>query len=312
MVTVTVQQRGLGKGLSALISEQASQPLSTPKEKAQAHYELAVGKLLAGKFQPRSRFDDEHLRELSVSIEKNGIMQPILVRPSTEYPGKYEIIAGERRWRAAKMAKLANVPVVIREISDQQALELALVENIQRQDLSPLEEAVGYQRLIQEFNYTQEELAHTIGKSRSHIANLLRLLTLPDKVKALLEEGALTMGHARALLNVENPLLLATQIVKQKWSVREAEEAARMESGAEKQARPRVARGPSAGRANGAAQARSTAPKDPDIIVMEQSLSEQLGLKLEIHHEGEGGSVEISYGSLNELDRILQLLGSAA
>lgn len=309
---VTVQQRGLGKGLSALISENYT---NTPaqgeaKNKAGGSYELPVSKLMPGKFQPRSRFDETGIQELAESIAKNGIMQPIIVRPSAEYPGKYEIVAGERRWRASKLAKLESVPVVVREIPDKQALELAIVENVQRKDLTPLEEAAGYQRLLDEFNYTQEELASTVGKSRSHIANLLRLLSLPDKVKAMLEEGALTMGHARTLLTAPNPLELATQIVKKELNVREAEEVVRTSQGVEKKARPRAS-SPAGGSAPAprARHSHAQAAKDPDIIALEETLSENLGLKVSIFDKGQSGEVVLAYDSLTQLDEILRRLG---
>ncbi len=204
---MATSKHGLGRGLSALISENNLQPTPTAVDsnKPSGVDSVPSGKLHAGKYQPRTRFDETMLSELADSIRKNGMMQPIIVRPSAKQSGKFEIVAGERRWRAAKIAGLDQLPVIVREITDQQALELALVENIQRQDLSPLEEAAGYQRLIEEFNYTQEELAGTVGKSRSHIANLLRLLALPDEVKQMLDSGKLTMGHARALLNAPDP-----------------------------------------------------------------------------------------------------------
>lgn len=312
---VTVQQRGLGKGLSALISENYAAPAKAGSPEKQAEraggsYELPIAKLYAGKFQPRNHFSEENLKELSESIAKNGIMQPIIVRPSGEYPGKYEIVAGERRWRAAKMAKLENVPVVVREIKDEQALELAIVENVQRQDLSPLEEAAGYQRLIDDFSYSQEEIATTVGKSRSHIANLLRLLGLPDKVKAMLHEGALSMGHARALLTVPNPSELATLIVKKGLNVRQAEDAARDSQGIEKQARPRAA-SPSTPRSSAPRTAQAPVAKDADILSLEETLSGNLGLKVSINDRGQQGEVVLAYESLTQLDEILRRLGGS-
>ena len=235
----TVTQRGLGKGLSALISENYVSPPAaaikpTAETKAGGVYTLPVNKLHPGKFQPRSQFDPVMLTELAESIRKNGLMQPIIVRPSKTQAGKYEIIAGERRWRAAQMAGLEQVPVIIREIADKQALELALVENIQRQDLSPLEEAGGYQRLIEEFEYTQEELAATIGKSRSHIANLLRLLSLPEEIRGMLDNGELTAGHARALIGVPGAVEMAHEIVRRGLNVRQTERYSRQAQGVEK------------------------------------------------------------------------------
>lgn len=317
MATITQKQRGLGKGLSALISENYTQPVPTSTEKAPSGapkaladaaggvYTLPFEKLHAGKYQPRSQFDDAALAELAESIRKNGIMQPIIVRPSSKQAGNYEIVAGERRWRASQLAGLKQVPVIIREIPDKQALELALVENIQRQDLSPLEEANGYQRLIEEFDYTQEELAQTIGKSRPHIANLLRLLALPDEVKAMLDAGQLTMGHARALLSAPNPIELAHAIVKRGLNVRQAEQASREVQGVAKKSAPR-----------GNSPRQSAAPaqsgeKDPDILALEETLSENLGLRVSINDRGQSGEIVLAYDSLSQLDEILRRLGDS-
>ena len=222
MSTTLTPTRGLGKGLSALISDNASKPAaSSGPSVVSGINHVPCARLHPGQFQPRTHFDEGALTELAESIQKNGIMQPIIVRPGAG--NKLEIVAGERRWRASKLAGLETVPVIIRDINNKQALELALVENIQRRDLNPLEEALGYQRLIEEFDYTQEELAGTVGKSRSHIANLLRLLSLPEEVKEMLEKGEITMGHARALLTSESPVELAKQIVKKGLNVRQAE-----------------------------------------------------------------------------------------
>jgi ParB family transcriptional regulator, chromosome partitioning protein len=296
-------QRGLGKGLSALISENYTQPAAKPQEKEKSASaginSLALSKLHAGKYQPRTHFNEEALSELADSIQKNGLMQPVIVRPSGKQSGKFEIVAGERRWRAAKMAGLSDISVIIREINDQQALELALVENIQRQDLSPLEEAAGYQRLIDEFSYTQEELASTVGKSRSHIANLLRLLALPAEVKQMLESGELTMGHARALLGAPDPVALAREIVSRGLNVRQAEEVSRTVQGNEKKTVTRAG-----------SQRRNPGNKDPDIIALEESLSENLGLRVSINDRGQSGEIVLAYDSLAQLDEILRKLGS--
>ncbi|MDE3016826.1 MAG: ParB/RepB/Spo0J family partition protein [Pseudomonadota bacterium] len=299
----TITQRGLGKGLSALISENYVQP-AAPKSgdaaTASGVYTLALSKLHSGAYQPRTQFSDAALSELAESIRANGVMQPIIVRPSARQKDKYEIVAGERRWRAAQLAALEEIPVIIREIPDKQALELALVENVQRQDLSPLEEAGGYQRLIEEFSYTQEELATTIGKSRSHVANLLRLLSLPEEVKALLDGGQLTMGHARALIGAPNSVELAREIVRKGFNVRQAEELGRVAQGHEKRTSPRERSGGSA---------REGAPKDPDILALEATLSENLGLKVSINDRGQSGEIVIAYDSLAQLDDILKRLG---
>lgn len=299
----TTPKHGLGKGLSALISENYTPAPIKPTEPATGGvHSLPVIQLYGGKYQPRTRFDEEALSELADSIQKNGIMQPVIVRPSETQPGKYEIVAGERRWRAAKIAGLDQLPVIIRGVTDQQALELALVENIQRQDLSPLEEAAGYQRLIEEFNYTQDELASTVGKSRSHVANLLRLLALPEEVKALLESGKLTMGHARALLTAPDPVALAHDIAKRGLNVRQAEEASRMAQGVQKRTVRRAGSPPY--------QMPANVYKDPDIIALEESLSENLGLRVSINDRGQTGEIVLAYTSLAQLDEILRKLGS--
>jgi len=304
MSTIT-QPRGLGKGLSALISENATKsPLSNNSGPAVVSgiNHVPHTRLHPGQFQPRTHFDEGALTELAESIMKNGIMQPIIVRPGAG--SKLEIVAGERRWRASKLAGLETVPVIIREISNKQALELALVENIQRRDLGPLEEALGYQRLIEEFDYTQEELAGTVGKSRSHIANLLRLLSLPEEVKIMLDKGELTMGHARALLTSENPVELAKQIVKKGLNVRQAEgfsKGAAPRTEEAKQARPKV---PAAYK-----HPATSGEKDPDILALEETLSENLGLKVSIYDRGQSGEIVLTYDTLSQLDEILKRLG---
>ncbi len=310
-MATTTKPKGLGKGLSALISENYVQPAATapaaPRKSEDAAggvYTLAVTKLHTGKYQPRTQFDDSTLAELAESIRKNGIMQPIIVRPSPRHSGAYEIVAGERRWRAAQLAALEEVPVIIREIPDKQALELALVENVQRQDLTPLEEAQGYQRLIEEFQYTQEELSSTVGKSRSHVANLLRLLSLPDEIKTMLDKGQLAMGHARALIGIPNAVELARDIVRKGMNVRQAEQASRTAQGQEKRSAPRAGSG-------GGAYRAPTGPKDPDIIALEETLSENLGLKVAIYDRGQSGELVISYESLSQLDEILRKLGDS-
>ena len=304
----TVTQRGLGKGLSALISENyVSPPAAAAAAKPSATeaaaggvYTLPMSKLHAGKFQPRNQFDPGMLTELAESIRKNGVMQPIIVRPSSTQAGKYEIVAGERRSRAAQMAGLEQIPVIIREIPDKQALELALVENIQRQDLSPLEEAGGYQRLIEEFDYTQDELAATIGKSRSHVANLLRLLSLPEEIRSMLDKGELTAGHARALIGVPNAVELAYEVARRGLNVRQAERLSRQVQGVEKRT---VVRRRSGG------DYPATEERNADIVALEETLSENLGLKVAINDRGSSGEIVIAYDSLNQLDEILRRLG---
>jgi ParB family chromosome partitioning protein len=311
--------KGLGKGFSALISENYVQPgakVAAVQKSGGGVGGLSVlplAKLHAGKYQPRTHFEVQALEELAASIKKNGVMQPILVRPSEKQAGKYEIIAGERRFRAAKIAKLDEVPVLVRAIDDQQALEMALVENIQRQDLSPLEEALGYERLIDEFKYTQEKLASTIGKSRSHVANTIRLLSLPDEVKKMIEKGSLTAGHARTLLNAPDPLALAKEIVSGKMTVRDAENVSREAKGQEKRPSAPRAQAPAAPAAPvaPAAPAAATGPKDPDIIALEDSLSESLGVRVSINDRGSSGEIVLAYDSLAQLDEILRRLGNS-
>lgn len=314
--------KGLGKGLSALIGENYGQ-MAAPRPQEQrpgtgsGTSTLPLDVIRSGKFQPRTRFTDEQLQELAQSIRKNGIMQPIIVRPLAGQGGQYEIIAGERRWRAARLAGLDMVPVLVRDIGDQQALELALVENVQRQDLNPLEEANGYQRLMDEFRYTQEELAQTVGKSRSHIANLLRMLALPGAIKEMLEEGQISMGHARALLGVENAVDMARDIVRRGLNVRQAETLARGDAPEMQRPRNLERKIAPAGGAQQHTPAEAPSPampaknKDPDILALEETLSENLGLRVSINDRGNSGEIVVAYQSLGQLDEILRRLGGA-
>lgn len=322
-----VANRKLGKGLSALMAEDYSNNKpsapSAPEAKNPAGglMNLSVKDLIAGRFQPRTRFTDEQLKELSESIARSGVMQPIIVRPHPEQKGKFEIIAGERRWRASQLAKQTTIPALVRELDDKDALELALVENVQRQDLTAMEEAYGYQRLMDEFSYTQEELSATLGKSRSHIANMLRLLSLPKSIREKLEEGTLTPGHARALVKAEKPEELAEEIVRRGLNVRQAENLARAGlPQIERKPRPSAAaRAPEAMPAAapviaGQSQAGGyTKPKDPDVIALEETLCENLGLKVSINEYdgGQRGEVVLSYETLHQLDDILRRLGGA-
>lgn len=298
-------KKGLGKGLSALMSEDYSATVNSNEGSPGNPSTLPVGEIVSGRYQPRHRFGEQYLQELSDSIRKNGIMQPILVRKRGAGE-PYEIIAGERRWRAAKLAGLNEVPVIIKEIDDQQALELALIENIQRQDLTPLEEASGYQRLIDEFSYTQEELASTVGKSRSHVANLLRLLSLPEKIKSYLDDDKLTMGHARALLNAKDAEALADEVVKRGLNVRQTENLCRSGMPSAQTSTS------SGGKKGGSSRSSASREKDPDILALEETLSENLGLTVSINDEGQHGQIVISYDSLSQLDDILRRLGGGA
>lgn len=281
--------RGLGRGLSALLGE-ASQADDETLQRARSIRTMAVERLRPGRYQPRQSFDDREMRSLVESIRRQGILQPILVRRDPDEPELFEIIAGERRWRAAQAAQLHEIPVVVRDLSDEDALRIALVENIQRQDLNPLEEAEGYRRLMQEFGHGQTEIAEAVGKSRSHVANAIRLLGLPDRIKSYLREGKLSAGAARAVLTAEDPVGLAQEIVERGLNVREAEAIRRKVTKAAGDAPPRL-------------------QKDADTAALEQSLREALGLAVDVRHKGrKGGEVRISYRSLEQLDEICRRL----
>ncbi|PLX38199.1 MAG: chromosome partitioning protein ParB [Hyphomicrobiales bacterium] len=281
----------LGRGLAALLGDMETE--SGAVERARSQRRLPIEHLRRNPHNPRRRFDEDELAELTASVREKGIVQPIVVRPVGS-GHEYEIIAGERRWRAAQAAGLHEVPVVIHEVSDSEALELAIIENVQRTDLNPLEEALGYDRLITEFTYSQNDLAKVIGKSRSHVANTLRLLKLPESVKDYLADGSLTAGHARALITADDAEALARRIVDEGLNVREAE--------ALSQAAPR---------ADGERAAKPKAEKDADTRALEKSLADALGLKVEIAHKDSGGQVKISYKTLEQLDEIvLRLRGS--
>ena len=281
--------KGLGRGLSALLAEDPDDQLALDRMRpAQA---VPVENLVANRYQPRQRFDRDELQALTESVKANGILMPILVRRLGD--GKnYEIVAGERRWRAAQKAQLYEVPVVVKELDDKQALEMALVENIQRKDLTPLEEAQGYRRLMKDFGHTQEDVAQVSGKSRSHVANMLRLLGLPDVVKNMLEDGRLTVGHARALLSAERPAILAEQVVGQGLNVRQTELLVKQQGYT---ATYRVVSGGSS--------------EEPDTRALERQLSDKLGLRVKIKHNGERGEVRIGFESLDQFDDILKRLG---
>ncbi len=276
-------QQKLGRGLSALFGEEQEDYANL--DAARQGKMVPIEQLSANPFQPRRSFDEEELKSLAESIEAHGVIQPILVRRDPDDPNSFQIVAGERRWRAAQLARQHEVPVSIRNISDSDALEIAIVENVQRQDLNPVEEALGYQRLIDEFTHRQEDLAKTVGKSRSHIANTLRLLNLPDEIQAMLVNRDLTAGHARALLNTERPIDLAKDVVKNGLSVRQTE---------------RLAQGPAA-----KAKPDQKPPKDADTLALERDMSELLGLKVTVNFRENGGQLTIHYNSLEQLDDVL-------
>jgi ParB family transcriptional regulator, chromosome partitioning protein len=290
--------RGLGMGLQALLGE-AARPAGTPPGEAASPRggvrEIEISRIRANPDQPRVQFDEEALDELAESIRQRGVLQPILLRPDGD---DYLIVAGERRWRAAQRARLHAIPAIVREIDESATAELALIENIQREDLNPLEEAEGYRQLIQRHGHTQDDVGRVVHKSRSHVANLLRLLDLPEFVRQSLLRGDISMGHARAVATSENPEELTREIVAKGLSVRQAEERARREK-----SRP----GPGAD--IGRASARNAAKAfDADLDALERQLGDILGLKVQVTHKGQGGSVILNYSSLDQLDMVCQRL----
>lgn len=289
---------GLGRGLDALLGAGAAaaavrgepDDATSSIPVAETLRSLPVERIQRGRYQPRQDFREDTLQELAASIRVQGIVQPVLVRPLSG--DRYELIAGERRWRAAQKAKLHKVPVVIKDLTDGEMLEVALIENIQRSDLTPIEEARGYERLMSEFSHTQEQLSQLVGKSRSHVANLLRLLTLPKELQDMLADGRLTMGHARALINADDPVALAKRIVQDNLNVRATEDLARA-------AKPKGARG-------GGPRGRE---RDPDTAALELDLSQTVGLKVTImQRSNEAGELRIAYSTLEQLDDLCQRL----
>ncbi|MBX9620577.1 MAG: ParB/RepB/Spo0J family partition protein [Alphaproteobacteria bacterium] len=278
-----LKRQVLGRGLSALLDPTSSnkgtqEDIISPS--------LPIETIVPGKNQPRHSFPEEDLEALSLSIQEKGVLQPILVRSLLSQDGKYEIIAGERRWRAAKKAGLSEIPVIMKNFTDREALEVGLLENIQRQDLNPIEEAEGYRRLAEEFNHTQESLSRTLGKSRSHIANTLRLLTLPKKIRDYLSEGKLSSGHARALVNADDPERLADLILEQGLSVRQTEDLRKPSKVGQSLSGSRIA--------------------DPEKEVLCQHISDLLGTPIDLILKGEGGKIIIPFNDPIELDQILQ------
>ncbi|HEY1928857.1 MAG TPA: ParB/RepB/Spo0J family partition protein [Caulobacteraceae bacterium] len=284
------QRRGLGRGLSALLEE--AQSAVTPERRREAGVvELPLELVRPNPEQPRRAFSQPELDELAESIRERGVIQPILVRPLPEAPSEHQIIAGERRWRAAQLAGLRTIPALVRDLTPAEVMEVALIENIQRADLNALEEARGYQLMSERFSRTADEIARVVGKSRSHVANTIRLTRLPPGVQAHVEGGRLTAGHARALLDLEDAEVLADAIVARGLNVRQVEALAR-------QARERAGR-----------PSRAAAPaKDEDTRALESDLSEALGLSVSIRHAGESGQVLIEYRTLEQLDEIARRL----
>lgn len=286
-------RRGLGRGLSALLgeAEEGQEGAHAAPAAGEGAREIPIELIHRNPDQPRTHFAEEELSELADSIREKGVLQPILVRPSRAQPGEFQIVAGERRWRAAQRAGLRVVPALVRELGDNQAFEIAIVENVQRADLNPLEEAKAYAALMGRMQYTQDETAKVVGKSRSHVANTLRLATLPASVQEHLMAGRLTAGHARAILTAENPAALAEAIVSKGLSVRETEALAR-----QKTEQPKKASGPRA------------KPKDADTHALEADLEEALGMAVEVTDRGGLGELKIRYATLEQLDELCRRL----
>lgn len=292
MARTTKKSRGLGRGLSALMSDVAADeaPQTTPKR---PDLIVPIEQVQPNPDQPRRTFAEDALKELAVSVAEKGIIQPLIVRQSPADQATYEIVAGERRWRAAQMAKLHEIPVILRDYDDTEVLEIAIIENIQRADLNPMDEASGYKQLMDRFGHTQDKLATALGKSRSHIANLLRLLNLPEEVQGYLISGQLSAGHARALVGHDQAVALAREVIQRKLSVRETEKLAKKGPAIKKRSVP-----------------GAPVPKDADTVQIENELSATLGMKVTIDHPAgsEVGKMVISYKSLDQLDDLLRAL----
>lgn len=288
------ERRGLGRGLSALMADvgvaDASQGSRITTDRR-----IPIEQIEPNPDQPRRYFNDADLADLANSIREKGVIQPLIVRPAPGQPDRFQIVAGERRWRAAQMAQKHDLPVVVRDLDDTEVLEIAIIENIQRADLNPVEEASGYRQLMDRFGHTQERLAEALGKSRSHIANLLRLLSLPAEVQAYLADGRLSAGHARALIPTDDPLKLARIVVDKGLSVRETERLAK-DGGAKPRSPSR--------------KAEETDEKDADTRALEQDLSANLGMKVTVRHDSgkETGTISVSYQSLDQLDELCRML----
>ena len=272
-------KKGLGRGLSSLLGD-TSKKIQTNK--------VPIKDLIRNKFQPRKHFDKENLQELTNSIKERGVIQPIIVRPDKSSENKYEIIAGERRWLASQNAGLHEVPVVILNVDDVKSLEFAIIENVQRQDLNPIEEARGYQKLVDDFNYNQEKLSQFIGKSRSYIANSLRLLSLPEQVLLMVEQGILTAGHARSLINLNNAVEIAKKIIQKKLSVRQSEILVR-------QYRDK--------------KFKLVSKKDSNILNLQKKLEEKTGLNVSINNKkNNSGTISFEYQDLDQLDKLIDTI----
>ena len=281
-----INKKGLGRGLSSLMGEVADEQTENLN-----YFEnkIPISKLRPSPIQPRRIFEKASIAELADSIKSKGLVQPILVRPSKSNPGDYEIIAGERRWRAAQVAQLHEIPAVVRNLDDVESLEIAIIENVQRADLSPIEEATGYKKLIENYGHTQEALSEVVGKSRSHVANIIRLLSLPNSIQDMISQRLISSGHARAIMNSAFPEQLAEKIINENLSVRQTEALV-------KSKKPVV---------------KKLKLKDPDTLDLEKRLSEKLGLDVLINHtQKRGGSIKIKYRSLDQLELVTGKLKS--
>ncbi|KAF0676322.1 ParB/RepB/Spo0J family partition protein [Profundibacterium mesophilum] len=291
-------RRGLGRGLSALMADVAivTEDAPTVQQTGDGVLTLPIEKIAPNPDQPRRRFAQDNLDELAASIREKGVLQPLILRPDPEKEGHYQIVAGERRWRASQMARLHELPAIVRDFDDTEVLEVAIIENIQRADLNAIEEAAGYRQLMDKFGHTQEQMAQALGKSRSHIANILRLLNLPDDVRELVSEGRLSSGHARALITSEHPGALAREVVAKGLSVRQTEQL--------------VKRGDAPSRS----APRPKPRKDADTVALEQDLESNIKMPVSIDHDEAAGSGKfvISYRSLEELDNLCRILTGAS
>lgn len=293
------KQRGLGRGLSALMADVNEAAPESEDGSITADRVVPIEKITPNPDQPRRSFDQSALDDLAASIKEKGIIQPLIVRPKAGKDGEFEIVAGERRWRAAQKAKLHNIPILVRDFTDIEVLEVAIIENVQRADLNPVDEAAGYSQLMEKFGHTQEKLSEVLGKSRSYIANAVRLLSLPAEVQTYLSEGKLSAGHARALITSNDPAGLAREVIRKGLSVREAEKLAKKPVGTN------TAEG-------GKAKTSKSPPKDADTKALEGDLAANLGMKVSLNHKPgqEKGQMTISYDNLEDLDTLCRILTS--
>lgn len=292
------KNRGLGRGLSALMADVGPEPTTTAAAPARPDMIVPIERVFPNPDQPRRSFTPDQLEDLAASIKAKGVIQPIIVRARPSNKDEYEIVAGERRWRASQMAQLHDIPVLLREFTDTEVLEVAIIENIQRADLNPVEEAMGYRQLMDKFGHTQEKLAEELGKSRSYLANLMRLLQLPDDVQELLVEGRISAGHARALITSDDPSGLAKQVVAQGLSVRATEALTKKK--------------PETNKAGSTRASAGGVEKDADTKALEGDLSAAIGMPVQINHKpgGEAGQISIKYVSLDQLDEICRILSA--